>query len=87
MDWDAYIEGLGPEPPLPGVDVAAVQQAAQQKQEAAQRAKADALYDKISTYAGAMTKKGYPRLKDLRIHIGTYISRAAGTRLWDKKVH
>ena len=31
-----------------------------------------------------MTKKGYPRLKDLRIHIGTYISRADRTRLWDK---
>ena len=35
MDNRAYLEGLGPEPPLPGVDVAAVQQAAKQKQEAA----------------------------------------------------
>ena len=84
MDWDAYIEGLGPEPPLPGVDVVAVQQAAKQKQEAMQRAKADTLYDKVNTYDGPMTKKGYPRLKDLRIHIGTYISRADRTRLWDK---
>ena len=31
MDNRAYLEGLGPEPPLPGVDVAAVQQAAQDR--------------------------------------------------------
>ena len=61
MDWDAYIEGLGPEPEyIPSV------------LEKVDTERADALATACREYAGPVNRKGYPKRRLFAVHLRTY---------------
>ena len=76
MDWDVYIESLGPEPEyVPSV------------LETVEKERADALAAACNEYTGATNRKGYPKRRPFAIHLRAYtphyFQRAVIKAAWD----
>ena len=86
MNWDTYIESLGPEPPQPDIDPDAVKAAGEERREAE---KNDALTAAIQSYAGEFNKFDLPRFRQFQEHIwkeaGVRIKRKQIAGLWGKR--
>ena len=93
MDWDAYIEGLGPEPPLPDAAVVAAAVGRQQAKASAEQAAKAAVVQQaanrdeeirsvLRTYTGPLNDRGLPRRRYLNAHAGFKISGADKRRIW-----
>ena len=86
MNWDTYIESLGPEPPQPDIDPDAIQEAGKARREAE---KNDALAAAIQSYAGEFNKFDLPRFRQFQEHIwkeaGVRIKRRQIAGLWGKR--
>ena len=78
MNWDVYIEGLGPEPEyIPSV------------LEVVEDQRADALATACREYTGPVNRKGYPKRRPFAVHLRTYtphyFQRAAVKAAWDSR--
>ena len=93
MNWDAYIEGLGPEPPLADEAViAVVEERRRAKSANTERAEAEQVEqsdesDKrivaaLRAYDGPLNKRGLPPKRALNAHAGFPISGDDKRRLW-----
>ena len=95
MDWDAYIEGLGPEPPLADeAIIAVVEERRRAKVSDTERAEAEQVEqsdesDKrivaaLRAYDGPLNKRGLPPKRALNAHAGFPISGDDKRRLWPR---
>ena len=82
MDWDVYIDSLGPEPPAPEIDVAAVRRAAMERREAEHDAATIADLRAYKKAGLPLNRRGLPKSNPLRVLTGRYIARADVRRLW-----
>ena len=82
MDWDVYIEGLGPEPPSPEIDVAAVRQAAMERRVAEHDSRILADLRAYKEAGLPLNRRGLPKSNPLRTLTGRYIARADVRQLW-----
>ena len=88
MDFDVYIESLGPEPSLPDAELVAATQERQQRatNERAAIAQDDdeRVLSALRTYTGPLTKRGLPTRRELNAHAGFSISGDDKRRLWSQ---
>ena len=86
MDWDVYIDSLGPEPPQPDFDPVTVKAAGEERREAETN---DGLAAAVQSYAGEFNKFDLPRFRQFREHIwkeaGVRIKRRQIAGLWGKR--
>ena len=92
MDWNVYIESLGPEPGAPVLDVEAVQQAGEERRAAAAAQDAAARDARdlgvLRSYEAAglpLNRKKLPKSKPLNELAGYTIRRADVRRLWPER--
>ena len=74
MNWTVYIESLGPEPVVPGLDTESVRRGGIQKRAEAQAqevaSRGQRILEAARTYDGPVNRKGYNKLPAFRRHAG-----------------
>ena len=75
MNWDVYIDGLGPEP-LMGDRAILV---------AVQDTKDERILAALRSYTGPLNRKGLPKRRPLEAHAGFYMERRDVKRLWPQR--
>ena len=88
MDWDAYIEGLGPEPPAPNGAVTADAETRRADRDASKATVRKAEVRKaLASYRDGglpLNRKGYPKRNPLNAHAGFSLTREERIQGWDE---